>query len=406
MPTSRAITSAVGRLSPVSITTSNPSFCNTRTVSAEDGLSASAIPMMPCTFSSTAIQITVLPKCSNLSIWSSRPWALSPNSFIHLWVPTRTNLPATWPCTPLPAIASNSLTSVIPTCCDRAYCTTASAKGCSEFCSTEAASCNRLSSLLWLVPSIVTKSVTVGLPWVKVPVLSRTMICNLWANSKLSAPLIKMPFSAPLPVPTRIDVGVANPNAQGQATMSTPTVVVSASVTLPMMLYQMIKVRIAIAITAGTNQPVTRSANFWIGAFEPWACCTNLTICARNVSFPIRVARNLKLPVLLIVAPMTSSPGCFFAAILSPVTIASSTVELPSITSPSTGIFSPGRTKMTSSSWTSAIDTSNSCPLRTMRAVFACNPISLRIASEVWPLARFSNKRPSKINVITTAAVS
>ena len=42
-----------------------------------------------------------------------------------------------------------------------------------------------------------------------------------------------MPFSAPLPVPTIIEVGVANPKAQGQAIISTPTVVISAIVTLP-----------------------------------------------------------------------------------------------------------------------------------------------------------------------------
>jgi len=41
--------------------------------------------------------------------------------------------------------------------------------------------------------------------------------------------------------------------------INTPTVVINARVTLPMMLYQMMKVAIATAITAGTNQPVTWS---------------------------------------------------------------------------------------------------------------------------------------------------
>ena len=111
------------------------------------------------------------------------------------------------------------------------------------------------------MPLIATKSVTVGFPWVIVPVLSRTITCNLCANSRLSAPLIKMPFSAPLPVPTMIEVGVAKPRAQGQATIRTLTVVINAMVMLPMTLYQRIKVAIAIAITTGTNHPVTRSAN-------------------------------------------------------------------------------------------------------------------------------------------------
>ena len=79
----------------------------------------------------------------------------------------------------------------------------------------------------------------------------------MWANSRLSAPLIKIPFSAPKPVPTITEVGVANPNAQGQAIIKTPTVVVMAKVIFPVKLNQRIKVAITIAITAGTNQPVT-----------------------------------------------------------------------------------------------------------------------------------------------------
>jgi len=46
-------------------------------------------------------------------------------------------------------------------------------------------------------------------------------------------------------------MSVAKPNAQGQAMINTPTVVINARVTLPMMLYQMMKVAIATAITAG-----------------------------------------------------------------------------------------------------------------------------------------------------------
>ncbi len=41
---------------------------------------------------------------------------------------------------------------------------------------------------------------------------------------------MRMPFSAPLPVPTMIDVGVASPRAQGQAMISTATALISANV--------------------------------------------------------------------------------------------------------------------------------------------------------------------------------
>ena len=83
--------------------------------------------------------------------------------------------------------------------------------------------------------------------------------------------MIKIPFSAPLPVPTITEVGVAKPKAQGQAIIRTPTVVIKAREILPITINQSTKVAMAIAITTGTNQPVTWSANLWMGAFEPWA---------------------------------------------------------------------------------------------------------------------------------------
>ena len=49
-----------------------------------------------------------------------------------------------------------------------------------------------------------------------VPVLSSTTVSMLCAVSSASADLIKIPFAAPLPVPTIIAVGVASPNAHGQ----------------------------------------------------------------------------------------------------------------------------------------------------------------------------------------------
>ena len=63
------------------------------------------------------------------------------------------------------------------------------------------------------------------------------------------------------------------------------------------------------------------------------------------VSFPTRVALNVKLPCTFNVPPMTMSPLRFSLGILSPVTMLSSTEESPDITMPSTGIFSPGFTR-------------------------------------------------------------
>ena len=61
-------------------------------------------------------------------------------------------------------------------------------------------------------------------------------------------------------------------------------------------------------ITTGVNTPLITSASRAMGALLPCASCTSLTICWRAVSRPTFVARNRKLPVLLIVAPNTASP--------------------------------------------------------------------------------------------------
>ena len=70
-------------------------------------------------------------------------------------------------------------------------------------------------------PGPAARSVTLGLPSVTVPVLSSTTVFTVCAVSSASADLIRMPFSAPLPVPTMMAVGVASPSAQGQEITST-----------------------------------------------------------------------------------------------------------------------------------------------------------------------------------------
>jgi hypothetical protein len=55
------------------------------------------------------------------------------------------------------------------------------------------------------------------LPVVRVPVLSNKTAVILWAVSRVGPPLMRIPFEAPIPVPTITAVGVANPKAQGQA---------------------------------------------------------------------------------------------------------------------------------------------------------------------------------------------
>ena len=110
--------------------------------------------------------------------------------------------------------------------------------------------------------------------------------------------------------------------------------------------------------------------------------------------------------MLLIVAPITSSPAFLSTGMLSPVSIDSSTAERPSTTTPSTGIFSPGRTRTRSPTSTSSTGISLSRPSLITTAVLARKPISFRIASEVRPLATASNSLPSRIRVMMIAEVS
>ena len=87
-------------------------------------------------------------------------------------------------------------------------------------------------------------------------------------RSSASAFLIKTPASAPLPIPTIIDIGVASPKAQGQAIIKTLTAAIKAWLnagTGPKII-QTIKVRTETSITAGTNHPATISESLWIGA--------------------------------------------------------------------------------------------------------------------------------------------
>ena len=124
------------------------------------------------------------------------------------------------------------------------------------------------------------------------------------------------------------------------------------------------------------------------------------------VSRPTFSARIRKLPVVLSVPAITLAPGSLVTGIDSPVTIDSSSDERPSVTMPSTGTFSPGRTRRMSPTATSSSATSSSVPSRTRRAVFGARSISARIAPDVASRARNSSTWPSSTSTVMTAAAS
>ncbi len=159
-------------------------------------------------------------------------------------------------------------------------------------------------------------------------------------------------------------------------------------------------------MTTGTNTPDTLSATLAIGAFVAAASLTICIICERVVSSPTLVASHLIKPDWLRVAAETMSPGVLSTGILSPVRAASFTALFPCITTPSTGIFSPGLTTNISPFLTCSTGTSFSAPSLNMTAVLGASFIRLLRASVVRPLDLASSIFPTVISARIMAADS
>ena len=127
-----------------------------------------------------------------------------------------------------------------------------------------------------------------------VPVLSRTTVVTLCVVSSASADLMRIPFTAPRPVPTMMAVGVARPSAQGQLMTSTEMPMESENSTLCPVRSHTAVAMTAIVMTTGTNTPLTLSASLAMGALELVASSTRRTIWESVVSSPTFVARILK----------------------------------------------------------------------------------------------------------------
>ena len=233
-----------------------------------------------------------------------------------------------------------------------------------------------------------------------VPVLSSTTVSISLACCKASPVLIRMPLPAPTPVPTMIATGVASPSAQGQEITSTAMAVEIANSAVAPFNSHTIRVIREMVMTVGTKTPATLSASCAIGALLALASSTRRMICASVVSSPTRSARHFKKPALFTVAETTWSPACFSTGTLSPVMAASSTLELPSSTMPSTGTRLPGFTRKMSPFCRLSVGTSFSCPSPVTRiATLGARFISLVIASLVLPLERLSRYFPTVIRV-------
>src|SRR3989344_3925606 len=341
------------------------------------GLSVSATAITPARTPSSPTSMAVLPSPSRRVISASAASVRMPSRANRRRLPSspRTLPPppppspfqgegkgggATFPRIPCPGIASKFSTFGSSSSRCFAARTIASPSGCSEPASTAAAS-RRISASPTFADG--TTSVTFGSPRVSVPVLSNTTVLSFCARSSTSPPRIRMPASAPLPTPTMSAAGVATPSAHGQEMMSTAMKASSPCGKLPAA-HQPKKARKATATTAGTKYAVTLSARRCTAAVLACASSTILMIWDSAVSAPTRVVLKRNRPVRLIVPPITALPAAFSTGMDSPVSMDSSTEELPSSTTPSVGIFSPGRTTTVSSTITDSAGTSISAPPR------------------------------------------
>src|SRR6266850_1882969 len=322
--------------------TVTPASRSAATVAAASGFSTSATATRPSARPAKATYTTVLPDSASAAARGASASTSMPRASISARLPSSTRPSGAMASTPWPGIVTNPATGGNASPSALACSTTAAPIGCSEPCSAAAASA---STSLAGVPSSATTSVTAGRPTVSVPVLSKTTVSTRCRVSSAVALRNSTPCSAPRPAATMIAVGVARPIAHGQAMTSTATAFVSAwsAEGAGPSSHQPRNVSAAMTSTTGTKTAATRSASRWMGAREPWASSTSLTMRASVVSLPTRVARNTKLPVRLTVPPNTTAPGVLSRGTLSPVSIDSSTVEAPSTTTPSTGMRSPER---------------------------------------------------------------
>ena len=219
-----------------------------------------------------------------------------------------------------------------------------------------------------------------------------------------------MPSWAPRPVPTSRAVGVARPRAHGQAMISTATAVPNAKVAPAPAPSQKPSAATDRAMTTGTKTPEIRSASRWTSVLPCCASSTSRASCASRVSRPTRVARTTRRPPALTVAPVTSSPGPTSTGTDSPVSIETSTAEVPRSTTPSVATFSPGRTTNTSPTASRSTGTRDSTepstPSGSSATSRAPRSISARSAAPARRLDRRSNHRPASRNVVTPVAVS
>mmetsp|Transcript_16482 Transcript_16482/g.49214 ORF Transcript_16482/g.49214 Transcript_16482/m.49214 type:complete len:220 (-) Transcript_16482:662-1321(-) len=215
-------------------------------------------------------------------------------------------------------------------------------------------------------------------------------------------------------------VGVARPSAQGQATTRTATPKSKAKRRGRSSSYQRRGMSLASArpsqrqkapsaqsTTPATKWRATRSARASIFVLDAWASSTRRTMPANNESSPTASTQARRTPgPAFVVPPKTRSPLRFGTGSDSPVSMDSSAVVSPKVTTASAGTAAPGATLTTSPRRSEAASTTSSASSTTTTASRGRSDRSACSASDVRPLAADSRRLPRSTNAIRMADVS
>ena len=177
--------------------------------------------------------------------------------------------------TPAPCTASKAWTTMRDVLCGSQCWTSACARTCSLRLSTACTSARRRDTDMDDEDDddngASHRSVTCSWPRVSVPVLSKMTWRTEHAASRDGAFLIKMPCSAPTPVPTMTAVGVLRPNAHGHATTTTLMHNFRHSINLWCPATRSID-----GCQAGGNTKATKSQNASVQTLKPMMHGTNI----------------------------------------------------------------------------------------------------------------------------------
>ena len=222
------------------------------------GRSVSATPSTPAARPFLAINIAVFPVLESTSEISKNSLVSTECELIKSALPMRISSAPIFVRTPCPVIDSKSVTGTNGSPRSRAACVMAEANGCSLWPSALAA---RDKISFSSKPSKTMRSVSIGFPFVMVPVLSRIIAVIFSEVSRAFADLINIPEVAPFPVPIITDNGVAKPRAHGQAIIKTVTAAMRAYVNVGAgpRIYQAAKTTIEQAMTNGTKTELIKS---------------------------------------------------------------------------------------------------------------------------------------------------